>query len=82
MNPFKALKGLLNDHAENCYYTSMAYHGIITCKRMTSLISPKKLRGTFPPGLPEYIRQTPLPCICGANPRLLLLTGIMWILPM
>ena len=63
-------------------YTAWRKRQAALRRRVASLISGRR-RGTFPLGLPECIRQTPLPCDRGphlrsaAMPRVLLVSCIM-----
>ena len=50
-------------------YTAWRKRQAALRRRGASLIS-GRLRGTFPLGLPEFIRQTALPCVRGAHLRL------------
>ena len=50
---------------------------IVLKRRMASLIS-GRLRGTFPLGLPECIRQTALPCVRGPDRASRLRRGCCW----
>ena len=59
-------------------YTAWRKRQAALRRRVASLIS-GRLRGTFPLGLPECIRQTPLPCVRGPDRAPRLCRGGCWL---
>ena len=59
-------------------YTAWRQRQAALRRRVASLIS-GRLRGTFPLGLPECIRQTALPCVRGPDRAPRLCRGCCWL---